>query len=291
MAAVLLRAVLLLVAAVLVAVALVRWMESRMIFHPERDPMATWEPRSLGFDAVDLEVCTEDGLNLHAWLFRAREPKWTFDLDRTPVLLWSHGNAGNLTFRGPHAQALADLGLHVLVFDYRGYGRSDGTPSEEGIYRDGMSFYRLLTGARGIDPERIVLYGRSLGSAVAAHLAERVPHAGLILVSPFTSARAMARRIFFGFPFDLLGRARFDVEGMVASRTRPMMVIHGRRDEVVPYKMGLQVYAAAAEPKEFVELASTGHNDILVTGGDRYLQSVSRFARASVNAAYGSLER
>jgi len=262
------------VAALAVLALAVRFLEGRMIYFPARYPMGVWDPERLGVTARDVWFEAEDGVRLHAWWFPAAGADGPGE---PPVLLWMHGNAGNLTGRAPHAQELARQGLAVLVFDYRGYGRSEGSPDEEGIYADAEAAHGWLTGEQGIEPGRIVLYGRSLGSAPAARLSTRVEHAGLILVSPFPSAAAMGRRILPGL--HLLARSRFPVAAWAGRRERPLLVIHGQRDQIVPPALGRQVFEAAAEPKELLLLPSAGHNDILAAGGQRYLAAVAEFAR------------
>jgi hypothetical protein len=264
-----------------IAMVAVRWLERGMIFFPARYPAGIWDPARLGVEVEDVWFRSADGLSLHAWWFAAA--------DQRPVVLWAHGNGGNLTGRAPDAQALADAGVSVLVFDYRGYGRSEGAPSEAGIYLDAEAAYAYLTRERNIDPLRIVLMGRSIGAAPAARLATRVPHAGLILVSPPPSAKRMARAMFGGLPVDLLGTSRFPVVEWVAQRRTPLLVVHGERDEVIPFAYGREVYEAAAPPKSFVALPGAGHNDISAVAGSRYINALVAFCRQAVAGANGLL--
>ena len=265
------------VGGLLLGLVLIRLLENDIIFSPARYPLGEWDPRRLGVSVEELEFRNADRLLLHGWWFALA----TATADG-PVVLWAHGNAGNLTGRARHAQVLADEGVSVFLFDYRGYGRSEGEPDEEGIYQDTEAAYEFLTEKRDISPQRVVLLGRSLGSAPAARLSTRVPHAGTILVSPLPSAKRMARRMFAGLPVDWLGTAKFPVIEWVAQRTRPLLVIHGDLDQLIPLKFGREVFAAAAEPKEFFLLEGVGHNDILLSGGRRYLDKVVAFARAAV---------
>jgi len=292
-----------------IAMVAVRWLERGMIFFPARYPAGIWDPARLGVEVEDVWFRSGDGLSLHAWWFAAadqrrpvgrgddRDPAAGFEEGAAgapgeprsvppegsgPVVLWAHGNGGNLTGRAPDAQALADAGVSVLVFDYRGYGRSEGTPSEAGIYLDAEAAYAYLTRERNIDPLRIVLMGRSIGAAPAARLATRVPHAGLILVSPPPSAKRMARAMFGGLPVDLLGTARFPVGEWVAQRRTPLLVVHGELDEVIPFAYGREVYEAAAPPKSFVALPGAGHNDISAVAGSRYIEALVAFCREAV---------
>lgn len=271
----------------LLALVLARLVENSLIFFPARYPAGEWEPQRLGVRAEDLSFRTADGFLLHGWWFPALSDAAAGQEAEgaPPVLLWAHGNGGNLTGRAVHAHALAQQGLAVFIFDYRGYGRSEGSPHEQGIYRDAEAAYGFLTGDRGIPPERIVLLGRSLGSAPAARLATLVPHAGTVLVSPLPSAKRMARRMFGGLPIDLLIRSKFPVVDWVTQRDTPLLVMHGDRDEVVPVAFGREVFDAAAEPKQFVLLPGAGHNDILMVSGHDYLDPLAAFAKAAVVAA------
>lgn len=272
--------------AALLALVLARLAENSMIFFPAPYPAGEWEPERLGVQAEDFSFRAADGPLLHGWWFPALGAATEQDADREPpVLLWAHGNGGNLTSRAVHAGALAQQGLEVFIFDYRGYGKSEGSPDEQGIYRDAEAAYAFLTVDRGVSPERIVLLGRSLGSAPAARLATRVPHAGIVLVSPLPSAKRMARRMFGGLPVDFLIRSRFPVIDWVTRRDTPLLVMHGDRDQVIPISFGREVFEAAADPKEFVLLPGAGHNDILKVSGHRYLDPLAMFAKAAVATA------
>ena len=271
----------------LVLLLLARLLENSMIFLPARYPRGVWEPERLGVSAEEHFFRTADGLTLHAWWFPAQGVVSAADPqapspDAVPVLLWSHGNAGNLSGRALHAQALAQQGMAVFLFDYRGYGRSEGKPTEEGIYRDAEAAYAYLTEQLQVPAYRVVLLGRSLGSAPAARLATRVPHAGMVLISPLPSAARMARRMFGGLPVHLLIRARFPVRDWVAQRSTPLLVMHGERDEIIPIAYGREVFDAAAEPKQFVALPGAGHNNILMVSGRDYLEPLAEFAYAVV---------
>ncbi len=256
-----------------------RSMEDRLIFFPAPYPIGSWDPGGIGDNVREVSFRTDDGVLLYAWWFGALP-----DAAGAPVVLWAHGNAGNLTGRAPHAQMLAARGLSVLVFDYRGYGKSEGSPDETGIYIDAEAAYAFITEELQVPPDRVVLMGRSLGSAPAARLATRVPHAATVLVAPIPSAVHMARRMFGGLPVGPLVRSRFPVIDWVRERDTPLLVIHGDRDGVVPLSYGLEVFDAAADPKQFLELAGAGHNDILSVSGDRYLDPLVAFIRSAVPA-------
>ena len=274
----------LVIAGLLAAVVLARLVENSMIFFPARYPAGEWDAEAVG--ARDVFFDTADGVTLHAWWFEADPPAGggarTETRDGAAVLLFAHGNAGNLTHRAGHARAFAQEGISVLIFDYRGYGRSEGSADEAGIYRDIDAAFAFLTGEWGIASDRIVLFGRSLGSAPASRLSTRVPHAALVLVSPLPSAKRMTRRMFIGLPMDLLIRSRFPVVDWVGERSTPLLVVHGDRDEVIPLAYGREVYEAAAEPKRFLPLLGSGHNDILSVGGRDYVETVAAFVHEAV---------
>jgi fermentation-respiration switch protein FrsA (DUF1100 family) len=243
-------------------------LDQLFVYHPapwiERD----WA-RISGLRLQEVWFDSTDGARLFGWYVESKE---------TPgVLLWCHGNAGNIIHRLENLVELYRLGLSVLIFDYRGYGRSSGTPSEEGFYRDALAAYAYLTETRRIAPERLVLFGRSLGAAVAGDVASRKPVAGLILESPFPSVGAVARAHYFGLPVDWLLSAEFNLVERLRRISVPVLVVHGDRDEVVPIQLGQQVFEAAREPKSFYLVPGADHNDLYVVGGRPYFQRIKRF--------------
>lgn len=268
----LLRLLLIVCATALAATALLVLLERRFIFYPTREPAITWQPPVP--DVAECTFATADGLRLHGWW----HPGWgDEDPARRPVVLWCHGNAGNITHRAENLLLLADHGLAVLLFDYRGYGRSEGRPSEDGLYLDAEAAYEYLVHQRGVEPERVVCFGRSLGAAVALHLALERPVAGLVMESPFASIPAMARRQMPFLPAWLLVRTQFDNLDRVRDLRVPLLVVHGAQDELVPLAQGRAVYDAAPGPKEFYLIEGAGHNDTYVVGGERYFLALRRF--------------
>lgn len=239
-----------------------------MTFYPAAYPDGLWDlAGSLG--ATDVELVADDGVRLHAWFVPAEEQ---------PALVstvFLHGNAGNLTHRESHIQAITRAGSDVLILDYRGYGKSAGRPSEEGVYLDATAAYDWLDG-RGA--ARIICHGESLGSAVAAELATRRSCAGLILEAPFTSRSAMAGRVV-----PLLGpviASGFDTAAKIGAIEAPVLIIHGTADNVVPYSLGRQVFEAASEAKEFWSLSGAGHNDLLAAAASAYIPRLRSFYQA-----------
>ncbi|NIP18225.1 MAG: alpha/beta fold hydrolase, partial [Xanthomonadales bacterium] len=170
------------------------------------------------------------------------------------VLLFLHGNAGNISHRLDSIAIFRDLGLDVLIIDYRGYGRSEGRPSEQGTYLDARAAWDHLVDERGIEPGRIAVFGRSLGAAVVSHLAIDTTPAGVILESCFSSALDMARRLYPFMPARLITRLDYPATDNARRFNSPVMVIHSRHDEIIPFEMGRAVYDAAPQPKRFLEI-------------------------------------
>jgi len=236
-----------------------------MIFHPTSGADVTLA--ELGVPGEELFLETEDGVRIHGyWL----------PVEGAPLaLLFLHGNAGNASQRLPNAALLARLGVSVLLLDYRGYGKSEGHPTEKGVYADARAGLAELL-ARGFPEQRIVLFGRSLGGAVAADLARGRPFAGVILESAFPSVAAMAKAIF-GFGGWPLTRGRFDSLAKIGELRAPLLFFHGDRDEVVPLALGRRLFDAAPEPKRFVTIRGAGHNDTVPVGGSAYLERIRSF--------------
>jgi fermentation-respiration switch protein FrsA (DUF1100 family) len=262
---------------VILGVAALLLFEDRFVFHPTRQPVADWLPEGLGVTACTFRA--RDGTRLHAWWHPG---EGLGDADQRPVVLWFHGNAGNITHRAENLRALVELGLAVFVFDYRGYGRSEGRPSEVGLYLDGEAAHQHLTHELGVAAERIVCFGRSLGAAVALHVALRARPSGLIMESPFESVAAMVRKTPFLRILVPLLRNRFDNVAKVGRLKAPLLIIHGTADETVPLTQGRAVFDAAHEPKAFLPIEGAGHNDVLQVGGRAYCDRIAEFCRDCV---------
>lgn len=232
-----------------------RFLEWKMIYFPRVEIEAT--PDLLGLKFEDITFITEDGVKLNGW--------WIPHPQALGTLIHCHGNAGNIGHRVELAARLHQLGVNVFLFDYRGYGKSRGWPSERGLACDARAAYEFVRAQYG-DEERppILLHGQSLGGAVAARLAVEKQVRGLILESTFTSVPDMARALYPGLPLYRLVTTRFDTLGRVAQLGLPKLIAHSPDDEVVPFAMGRRLFAAAAPPKQFVALAG-GHNDGLWT--------------------------
>lgn len=246
--------------------------QEQMVFLPQVPGRAlTGTPADAGYAYEDVTLVTADGVTLHGWYVPAAERRGT--------LLFFHGNAGNISHRLTSIGEFRSLGLGVLIIDYRGYGRSAGRPSEAGLYRDAAAAWRHLTEERAIPAREIVLFGRSLGGAVAAELARTrssEPPAALIVESAMTSARELARQLYPIFPAALILRLRLNVRDAIARAPCPVLVVHARQDEIIPFAMGEALYRAAPEPKAFLALQGD-HNTAFVTDLRRWRDGLRDF--------------
>ena len=239
--------------------ALLYLFQDKLAYYPQigREIQAT--PREHGLDYEALTLATEDGEKLDAWFVPG--PGKT---PGQPVVLILHGNAGNISHRMDSIAMFHRLGYGVLIFDYRGYGRSSGKPSEAGLYRDAATAWEHLTRQRGIAPRRIILFGESLGGALAARLAARPAAqeqpAALVLSSVFTSVPDLAADLYPWLPARWLARLHYDTRAALVQTRCPVLVAHSPDDEIVPFRHGQSLFEAAPGPKVFLQLAG-GHND------------------------------
>jgi uncharacterized protein len=245
------------------------------VFHPDPWKDQDWKTRS-GLPLDDVWFQAVDGTKLFGWYVEG-------PADR-PVILWCHGNAGNIINRLDNLIRLGRLGLSVFIFDYRGYGRSQGRPSEEGLYRDAIGAYEYLTRVRMIRPERMVLFGRSLGAAVAGELAVQKPAAGLVLESSFPSIEAVARFHYGGLPIHWLLGAEFRLIDRLPQLSLPKLIIHGSQDDIIPLELGRQVFDAAQPPKSFYVIPGADHNNTYHIGGTAYFSRFSDFAQEAIGS-------
>jgi fermentation-respiration switch protein FrsA (DUF1100 family) len=256
---------------------MLRRFEASVTFHPERAPWGgSWRaPRG----GEEVWFATAGGARLHGWFVRADEQP------ARATVVYFHGNGGNVSYLGWVGEALAARGFDVLLFDYRGYGRSEGSVSDErGIYEDAAAAYDFAVGGRGARPERLVLYGQSLGTTAAAELAAARPCGALVLESGLSSAADMARVILPWLPRAVarLTRNKFDTRAKLPRARCPVLVAHGDRDEVIPVEQGLALHAAAPEPKRLHLVRGAGHNNLTNVGGEKYLDALADFIDSSI---------
>ena len=245
------------------------FMQEKMVFLaglPGRALEAT--PRDAGFEFDDVRLETADGISLHGWYVHAPGSRGT--------VLFLHGNAGNISHRLDSIAVFRELGLDTFIIDYRGYGQSEGKPGEEGTYRDAEAAWQYLVTQRGENPARIIIFGRSIGGGVAAWLAARHKAAALIIESSFTSAVDMAARLYPFMPVRLISRLKYPVADYVARVECPVLIVHSRDDEIIPFAMGKALYEAAPAPKAFLELRGD-HNMGFLLSLDRYREGLDRF--------------
>lgn len=249
---------------------MLRTFEHNQVYHPDRYLLLSGA--ELGRQFEDVFFKTSDGFELNGWFFPADEgsPR------RRRAVLFCHGNAGNIGHRLESCAALLEIGINVFVFDYRGYGRSEGRPSEEGTYRDARAGYEWL-GARGFSGRNVVAFGESLGGAVASELAQHASLGGLVLESTFTSLADIGAEIFPWLPVRWLASIKYDTLAKLPRLRIPVLVMHSRADELVRFRHAERNFAAANEPKLLWELAGD-HNNPLADRG-RFVEGMEKFLR------------
>ena len=260
-----------------------------LLFQPSRGKLGD-PPTLAGVPGRPLWLPTADGVTIQAWWYPVREPVRGEPEEATggpfpskaPAVLFLHGNAGNISHRTPLARGLIREGCSVLLLEYRGYGESEGAPSEEGLHFDALAGYEFLADWQG-GPEPIVVLGRSMGGAVAARLAGTRPVGGLVLESAFTSLEEMARVLYPFLPRFLFRRlrGRYDTLAWLPEVRAPILVVHGTEDEIVPFRMGRALFDAAGASREWREVAGAGHNDVSWIGGEDYFRALGAFIRAN----------
>lgn len=233
---------------------------------PSRQVRATPQLIDLSYEPVTLT--TDDGIALQGWFLPIDNPRAT--------LLFFHGNAGNISHRLDSLQLFHELGLAVFILDYRGYGESKGEITEAGLYQDAQAAWRYLSETRGIPSDEILLFGRSLGGAVAAYLAERYPAMGLVLESTFTSLPDMAAELYPWLPARSLARFQYDTRNRLSKIEMPLLVIHSKEDDIIPYSHGRELFDLAKEPKRFLHL-NGGHNTGIFESMETYRKGWEAF--------------
>jgi hypothetical protein len=240
--------------------------QSRLVYYPTRNIEATPADRGLDYEEIYFEA--SDGVRLSGWYIGAERPRG--------VILFCHGNGGNISHRLESIGIFHDIGLSVFIFDYRGYGRSDGRPSEKGTYRDAEAAWRYLTEVKNSIPSDIIIFGRSLGGAIAARMAQKHRPGALIIESAFTSVADLGAEMYPYFPVKLLSRFHYSTTDYLAGVRCPVLMIHSRDDELVPHRHGQRLFEAANEPKQFIEI-NGGHNDGFSVSREYYQGEIDKF--------------
>ncbi len=263
---------------IIILAVLLRLAERHLVFFPsktsDRDPGLN----TLGMPVEEVWMTTSDGVQIHGW--------YVPHDSAAASLIMAHGNAGNLSHRAYWLASLhAQAPVNLLMFDYRGYGKSAGSPSEEGCYRDAEATYDWLKTKTPNLP--IIAHGHSLGGAVVIELAQRRALEGLIVESSFTHARDMARLMFGPLPMHWLSSMKWASVDKVSKLTMPKLFLHGDVDSIIPFALGQELYAQAAEPKQFVTLAGVDHNDSFINGGENYFAGIRAFILSCVKPPPG----
>lgn len=238
-------------------------------FRPERFPSEISDPKSLGLPADDLWFETRDGIHLHGW--------WMPQDSALGTVLFCHGHSGSLGHRIEQLRQMLRLPVNLLAFDYRGYGRSGGRPTEQGLFRDVRAAYDNLRSRLGETADRIVLFGQSLGGAVAIDGALHRPVAGLVVQSSFVDMKTMARVKFPRFPVHWIASDHFRSGEKVARIAAPKLFIHGTGDTMIPYSQSEVLFERAAAPKQLLPVIGADHHDIHERGGESYFRRLSSF--------------
>jgi fermentation-respiration switch protein FrsA (DUF1100 family) len=244
-------------------------MQGKLLYYPNIPSRElTARPVDAGLDYESVSITASDGVSIHGWFVTAQPEKGT--------LLFFHGNAGNISHRLDSIKIFHDLGLSTFIIDYRGYGQSQGTISEQGTYLDAEAAWNYLTQKRNIPEQQIIVFGRSLGAAIAAHIALKHEPGGLILESAFTSVPDMAARLYPFFPVRLLSRFHYNTKKMLRSVSSPVLIVHSPDDEIIPFENGLQLYESARDPKVMLRIHG-GHNDGFLVSGSTYSDGIKKF--------------
>lgn len=257
---------LLAVIAIAVLVFYLRYIEKRSLFYPEKE--ISFFPKDAGLEFEDIHFKSPDGYKLNGWFIPAKGAHYT--------ILFTHGNAGNISHRIEKLRLFQSIGCNVFIFDYRGYGASQGRPSEKGLYLDAQAAYNYLL-SRKILPGQIIGYGESLGGAVIIDVALKAQMRALIAESTFSSAKDMIQHIYPFLPYWIFA-SRMDSVSKIKSLRIPKLIIHSKNDEIVPYQLGKKLFDAAPEPKEFLDIRG-GHNSGFFESEGILKEAISNFIK------------
>ena len=243
-----------------------------MIYHPSKN--VSFTPADIPLDYENIALTTEDNVKLHAW--------WVPSESSRATLLFLHGNAGNISHRLESIKIFNQLGLSVFILDYRGYGLSEGKPSEQGTYLDAEAALLYLKNNLDIQDNEIIIFGRSLGGGVASWLAEKQSTAALIIESTFTSIEDMGKHYYPYLPIKLISRIKYASNNRMQNIKSPLLVIHSKDDDIVPYRLGRELFDQANQPKLFLDI-SGDHNTGFMTSGEQYINGLDQFITDILN--------
>ncbi len=262
----LLQAAIILLATYAALVVIVYFRQDGMVYFPDKDIWQT--PRDVNLNYEEITCRTKDSLTISGWYIEAAAEKG--------VVLFCHGNGGNISHRLDSLKIFNSLDLSVLIFDYRGYGKSQGKPSEQGTYLDAEAAWEYLVNHKRKSPNHIILFGRSLGGAVAAEIASRQKPAALIIESSFTSVYDFGKKIYPWLPIKLLSKYSYATIDKINNIMCPKLIVHSPEDDIVPYEYGKRLFERASPPKQFLEIRG-GHNDGFILSGTVYTQGLKTF--------------
>ncbi len=262
-----LQSILFIILTVWVLLSLLLWVfQPSFIYYPYKKIETT--PAAIGLPFEEIQLTTSDNVALHGWWIPNDNARYT--------LLFFHGNAGNISHRLESIRIFHELGLSVFIFDYRGYGQSEGKPGEKGTYRDAEAAWQFLVDDMRVQPEKIIIFGRSLGGAIASWLAAHYAAAAVILESTFTSVADMGRHYYPYLPITLLNHIKYPTLVHIDKISSPVMLIHSKEDDIVPYLLGRNLYDAANEPKTFLDIQGD-HNYGYLDSGEVYTRGLQQF--------------
>jgi fermentation-respiration switch protein FrsA (DUF1100 family) len=242
--------------------------QDSMLYFPEKEIWQT--PKDINLEYNEINFRTKDGVKIAGWYIPADNEKG--------VLLFCHGNAGNISHRLDSIEIFNILNLSVLIFDYRGYGKSAGKPSENGTYLDAEAAWDYLVNVKQKSPQNIIIFGRSLGGAIAAEIAMRKNPAALIIESCFTSVPELGKKFYPWLPIKLISKFKYSTIDKMGSINCPKLIIHSHEDEIIPFGHGKALYENAFQPKEFLEIKG-GHNEGFLISGKAYNDGLKFFLR------------
>jgi len=250
----------------LLFVILIYLFQSKLIFFPDKNIVVN--PGQYGLNYAEVKFRTSDNLNLHGWYIPADSAQYT--------LIFCHGNAGNISHRLESIKQFHELYLNVFIFDYRGYGKSDGNISEQGTYLDAQAAWNYLIIEKNIDPNKIIIFGRSLGAAIACQLATQQNPIAIIMESAFESVPELAAQIYPFLPVRWLSRFEYNNHDNIKKLDCPVLMIHSRQDEIIPFSHGKKLFAEAKEPKQFLEIQGS-HNEGFYISDQIYKKGILKF--------------